>query len=193
MPGFGGGAMNYVLQPKLEKSRDQALQLGFKGYGRFKKDYEYALAQQQPYADYGTETLNQFEQWTANPTFSDPSYNWRFDEGQRAVENSAAAKGGQLSGNALRAIADYGQGAASQEYGNEFNRWLQRLGIGMTGANNMSNLYGQRGTQTLNAAIGGGQNWFNNNLQSAAEIRQAEQGLNNILQSWIPSSYGGGG
>jgi hypothetical protein len=189
--GPGGGFMNYVLQPKLEKSRDQALQLGLMGYKKFREDYDKALEQQQPYADFGSESLGEFKGWLDDPTFNQ-NYDWRVNEGLKGVENSAAARGGALSGNALRAITDYGQNAASQEYGNEFNRWLARLGIGQGAANNMSNLYGSRGSQTLNAAMGAGQNWFNNTLNSAAEIRQAEEGLTDILQSWMPASFGGG-
>lgn len=50
------------------------------------------------------------------------AYRFRFNQGQQALERSAASKGMLNSGNTLAALADYGQGAASQEYGNEFNR-----------------------------------------------------------------------
>jgi hypothetical protein len=190
--GPGGGAMNYVLQPKFEKSRDQSLKMGLLGYKKFQKYYNDALGYQKPYADFGTDSLNSFKSWTENPTVNDPSYDFRLNEGRKTVENSAAAKGGALSGNALRAITDYGQDYASREYGNEFQRWLQRIGLGHTAASNMSNIDAARAGQTLSAAIGAGQNWFNQTLASAQEIRQAEAGLNNILQSWIPAQYGGG-
>ena len=35
---------------------------------------------------------------------ADPGYNFAFDEGQRAIQGSAAAKSGLLSGGALRAL-----------------------------------------------------------------------------------------
>lgn len=53
---------------------------------------------------------------------SDPSYQFRLQQGQQAVERSALAKGIGFSGNALQALTDYGQGAASQEYGAQFAR-----------------------------------------------------------------------
>jgi hypothetical protein len=190
--GPGGGAMNYVLQPKFKKERGAALIMGEQGISDLNKYYDKSLGYQKPYADFGSKSLGEFQGWLDNPEFSDPSYSWRFDEGQRAVDNSAAARGGALSGNALRDLTNYGQGAASQEYGNEFQRWLQRLGIGQGAADNMSNIDTNRGSQILNTRTGLGQNWFNNTLNSAAEIRQAELGLNSILQSWIPSSFGGG-
>ena len=192
MSGPGGGAMNLVLQPKLKKAKNQALWYAEKGIKDLNKNYDNALSYQRPYADFGTSSLNEFQGWLDNPEFSDPSYNWRFNEGQKAVENSAAARGGALSGNALRAVTDYGQNAASGEYGNEFARWMQRLGIGSSAAANMSNIDTSRGSQLLSARTGMGQNAFNNTLASAAEIRMAEQGLNNILQSWIPAQFGGG-
>lgn len=65
----------------------------------------------------------------ANGTFSpdDPSYQWRYQQGQQAVERSMAAKGLLNSGNAAIELQQYGQGAASQEYGAQFQRMLQGL------------------------------------------------------------------
>lgn len=65
----------------------------------------------------------------ANGTFSpdDPSYRWRYDQGQQAVERSLAAKGLLNSGNAAIELQQYGQGAASQEYGAQFDRMLKGL------------------------------------------------------------------
>ena len=54
---------------------------------------------------------------------ADPGYQFRMDEGMRGVEGGAAARGGLLSGAALKAIQKYGQGLASQEYGNAYNRY----------------------------------------------------------------------
>jgi uncharacterized protein YukE len=58
---------------------------------------------------------------------NDPSYQWRFDQGQQAVERSLASKGLLHSGNAAIELQQYGQGAASQEYGAQFNRMLQAM------------------------------------------------------------------
>lgn len=54
--------------------------------------------------------------------FLDPSMQFRMDQGMRALQNSAAGRGSLNSGDTLRAITDYGQGLASTEYGNAFNR-----------------------------------------------------------------------
>ncbi len=58
----------------------------------------------------------------------DPSYQWRFNQGEQAVERSAASRGLLGSGNAAIELQQYGQGAASTEYGAQFQRVLQGLG-----------------------------------------------------------------
>ncbi len=59
---------------------------------------------------------------------ADPGYQFRVEEGNRALNDSLAASGMGLSGAALRASMDYNQGLASQEYNNFYNR--QRAGAG---------------------------------------------------------------
>jgi hypothetical protein len=44
-------------------------------------------------------------------------------QGQKALDASAAARGGLISGNALRAATAFGQDMGSQEYQNAFNRY----------------------------------------------------------------------
>lgn len=58
----------------------------------------------------------------------DPGYQFRLKQGQEALERSAAARGGLLSGRAARDTADYSQGLASQEFGNSWNRLMQLQG-----------------------------------------------------------------
>lgn len=63
------------------------------------------------------------------PTFEevqrqDHGYQFRLQEGLKALQASRAAKGGLLSGGALRGAQQYAQGLASQEYGNAYNRAL---------------------------------------------------------------------
>ena len=53
----------------------------------------------------------------------DPGYGFRMSEGLKAVDRQAAARGGLISGNALKASQAFGQEAASQEYNNAFNRF----------------------------------------------------------------------
>ncbi len=56
---------------------------------------------------------------------NDPGYQARLQTGEQAVQGSAAAKGSVLSGGTLKALNDYSQQFASNEYGNYFNQALQ--------------------------------------------------------------------
>jgi hypothetical protein len=58
----------------------------------------------------------------------DPGYQWRAQQGAQGVMNTAAAGSGSLSGPALKALMEYNQGAASQEYGAAFNRFQTQQG-----------------------------------------------------------------
>jgi hypothetical protein len=59
---------------------------------------------------------------TAADMTADPGYQFRLQQGQEALERSGAARGVTNTGGSLRDILDYGQQAASQEYGNVFGR-----------------------------------------------------------------------
>lgn len=55
---------------------------------------------------------------------NDPGYQFRLAEGQKALERSAAAKGGLLTGGTAADEGKYAQDYASNEYGNVYNRAL---------------------------------------------------------------------
>lgn len=58
---------------------------------------------------------------------ADPGYEFRKNEGIRAVENNLTAGGkGMLGGNAIRAAAEYASNLASDEYDRSYGRWLER-------------------------------------------------------------------
>ena len=61
-----------------------------------------------------------------------PGYQFRFDEGQRAVDRNAAARGRYLSGAREKAAIRYGQDYASGEFGNYMNRLAAAANIGQT-------------------------------------------------------------
>jgi hypothetical protein len=55
---------------------------------------------------------------------ADPGYSFRFNEGMKALDRQAAARGGLISGGALKAATRYGQDMSSQEYKNAYDRAL---------------------------------------------------------------------
>lgn len=80
---------------------------------------------------------------------SDPGYQFRMDQGQQALERSAAARGGLLSGSALKDTARFTQGLASQEYQSAFDRFQSNR------ANKLNPLLSLAGSaQTASGALG---------------------------------------
>ena len=61
-----------------------------------------------------------------------PDYQFRLDEGIRAIDRSAAARGRLNSGATGRELARYGQGLAAAEYGNYTNSLMGLAGFGQT-------------------------------------------------------------
>lgn len=112
---------------------------------------------------------------------ADPGYAFRLAEGQKALDRSAAARGGLISGSALKAATRYGQDMGSQEYTNAFNRYqveraaklapLQSLaGQGQTTANTIGS-YGQSMTSDINASLGNYGANASNALMAGANAR----------------------
>lgn len=121
-----------------------------------------------------------------------PGYQFRFNEGQRAVDSSGAARGLSMSGGTLKALTKYGQGVASDDFNNSFNQNLQlsSLGqnaatnsgqIGMQGAQTLADLYTQGGNAKA-AGIAGSANAWSNTLGSIASLANTK-GANKFLGS----------
>lgn len=129
---------------------------------------------QEPFRKAGVNALpeliaaSKYTPFTMDQFQADPGYAFRLKEGMRALERSAAARGGLLSGATLRGVQGYGQEMASQEFTNAFNRYqaeraarlnpLQSLvGAGQSTAANVAGQAGQFG-QAMGANIVGAGN-----------------------------------
>jgi len=136
---------------------------------------------------------------------ADPGYAFRLQQGQQAIERSAAARGGLGGGRMAKDLTNYAQGAASQEYGNAYNRYqtnranqlnpLQSLaGVGQTATGQMQTAAQNYGTNAGNNAMAAG------NANASGYIGQANaisggvgQGLNyyqnqNMVNRLFPQS-----
>lgn len=123
---------------------------------------------------------------------ADPGYQFRMDEGTKAVEGGAAARGGLLSGAAQKALLKYGQNFASNEFGNayqrdsanktnKFNRLQAVVGTGTGATTQTANAAGQFGQQQAGNIIGAG------NAQAAGQIGQANAlvgGINGAFNNY---------
>lgn len=104
----------------------------------------------------------------------DPGYSFRLKEGLKALDRQAAARGGLISGAALKAASNYGQESASQEYQNAFNRYQTNR------SNQLNPLFrlrdsGQNATNYLGNA----------RLQTAANISNLRVGKGEVKASGI--------
>ena len=70
---------------------------------------------------------------------ADPGYAFRLSEGQKALDRQAAARGGLISGGALRAAQRYGQEMGSQEFQNAYNRAFTGYGTEVARENQLYN------------------------------------------------------
>lgn len=138
------------------------------------KMYRQNVARQKPFYEAGVNALPELVEASRYKNFgmdqftADPGYGFRLSEGQKALERSAAARGGLISGGALKAATRYGQEMGSQEYTNAFNRYqaerqarlgpLQSLtGMGQTTANTIG-AAGQNMAGNVGEAYMGGAN-----------------------------------
>lgn len=162
--------------------------------------FNQSRADQMPWLTQGKNSLQQLAglmapngQLTRNFSMADfrqdPGYQFRLDQGMRGVENSAAARGGLLSGNALKALMNYGQESASNEYMNAYNRFN----------NDQSNLYnrlaglantGQTTANSLGALGSNTAQSVGQNLMTAGQARASGYaGQANAVNGMIDNGF----
>jgi hypothetical protein len=121
------------------------------------KQYEENVARQKPFYDVGVNALPELVQASKYTQFgpdqfqADPGYAFRLSEGQKALERSAAARGGLISGGALKAATRFGQEMGSQEYTNAFNRYQAERQARLGPLQSLTGM-GQSTSQQLGAA-----------------------------------------
>ena len=132
----------------------------------------------------------------------DPSYNFRLQQGNIATTNLANQAGGLVGGNALQGLTNYGQNAASQEFGNVFNRFQTHrtgiyntlaniAGIGQTAQGQVSNLAQNTAGNIGQATIGIGNALAGGQVGAANAYSGATQGVSNAFM--LPALLGSRG
>lgn len=133
--------------------------------------YVNSLAQPAPTGDPAGEGYSFFQE--------SPGYQYRFDQGMEALERMAAARGQRFSGGTMEEAMRRGQGMASQE----FNNWWNRL-AGIS----------QGGQQATGQQIQAGQNYANQYGQNAMAAGNAQAmgayGFNNAMQGGFNNLFG---
>lgn len=76
-----------------------------------------------------------------------PGFQFQVEEGQKALERSAAARGSLRSGNTLKELQTFGQNVASTQFGDFQNRLAQLAGLGGGASAQAAGLSGALGGQ----------------------------------------------
>ena len=125
------------------------------------------------------------------------AYQWRFNQGLQGLDRSAARAGNLFSGGHNADLLAYGQGMASQEYGDQWNRLVGLAGVGQTTASTLGS-FGQNSASNISNALGNigqarqsmYQQQGNNNAQMAGAVGGA---FNNWYQNNLANNPGGTG
>lgn len=131
--------------------------------------YNSTQANLKPYMDLGSSYIDPLKNALANsmltqqftaPSTADaqasPGYQFTQQQGLKAVQNSAAARGLGVSGAAMKGAASYATGLADSTYNDVFNRALQTFNTNYSSAaNNVNRLQGIVGSGQNAAATNG--------------------------------------
>ena len=112
-----------------------------------RRQFDLTRQDQMPWLQAGQNALGRLQDPAASFQQS-PAYGFVRQEGLRGIERSAAARGGAASGNALKALAQFSSGLASQEYGNWWNQQAGLAGAGQSSANALGN-FGQSSANAI--------------------------------------------
>jgi hypothetical protein len=197
--GAGGSLASGLMGAgAAKKAGDQQARAAADALGFQRKVYDDTITRLNPFFDTGVGAMRGIADLyglNGKPASFDafkasPDYQFRMDEGMRALENSAAARGGLLSGNFARGAQQFGQGLASTEFSNYFDRLFRTSQIGANaasaGAGLGANMAGQIGNTIMGQgqaqasgtvgaanALGGGINNAANNLTFLAAMNRS--------------------
>ncbi len=134
---------------------------------------------------------------------ADPGYQFRMDEGNKAIENAARARGQYFSPSTVKELTRFGQGFASNEFSNVYNRLAGVAGMGQTAgntaaasgtnyANNVGNLLTGAANARGAASISNANTW-GNTLAGAGNAYSQNQTLKQLMgNGYKPNYYGTG-
>lgn len=207
---IGGAAMSSSASKSAAKkqanSTDAATQTQLQMYNQTRDDLG-------GYRDAGTTALNQLmggmgqngqfmQSYSGQDIYDDPSYKFRLQQGQDSIQSGAAAQGGLLSGATQKALLNYGQEAASQEYGNAYNRFnadqtnqynrlANLVGVGQNAAAQTGNAGLQTGQAIANNTMGAGNALAAGQIGSANAWNNAAQQLGTMGAAYMQNRNAG--
>lgn len=186
---IAGGRAQKKAADKAADSSERATRMQIE---ENRRQFDTTRADFAPWRDAGRAALGRITEGLKAGTYDmsgwqfekDPGYDFRLREGQKVLENSAAARGGLLSGRTGKNLLAYGQDFASGEYGaayargrqeraDRFNREAVIAGVGQQ-ATGSTAAAGDAATGRITGAIGNNANIL---AQSAIRGGEAQAGM----------------
>jgi hypothetical protein len=154
---------------KVAQQQAQAAQQGIdivkgaadRGINTLQTSADKAATFQQPFYGAGQNALTRLQKILGlggqAPDFTEitknPAYQFRLQQGNNAVQNSAANAGNLFSGQTGKALTDYSQDLASTEYQNIINNLSGEATRGQNAGNQLSNIFQNTGVNQSNVGI----------------------------------------
>ena len=114
-----------------------------------------------------------------------PGYEFRRDEGLKAVERSAAARGLLESGPTMKAIDRYAEGLASSEFENYANRLASLAGIGQSATSQGAQIGAALSGNISNSIMTGGANQASSYLAAGQARANTYAGIGNSISGGV--------
>jgi len=127
-----------------------ATQTQLLGLAQQQKQFSDLMKMAKPYRQAGKVGLEQYAQYAANPEamYQSPTFQAMLEQGTKAVEGSAAARGTQLSGRTLADLQQMGMATASQYRSQIMGELANLANIGQSSINAGFGIGGQMMQQT---------------------------------------------
>ena len=127
--------------------------------------------------------------------YMSPAVAFQLQQGQIALQRSAAAKGGALGGGAAKSLANYSAGLASEQYQNAFNNYQTATQNAFGNLNSMAGMgmsaSSQQGSNLTNAAQWSGQAGINAAQLAGQEGMQGTEAAGNALMGGAQATAAG--
>ena len=145
---------------------------------------QYGDMETAPGGGYGTPAAAAAQKAAQANFQTSPGYQFRLQQGVNALNRSGAASGMSLSGSQAQALTNYGQNAASAEYGNYVSGLSSLASGGLSATGTGNQLY-------ANAANAGNQDQFAGNMAQANSYQNSANALANGISGGINSLVSG--
>ena len=224
---YGSSKASSAQQAAAQQSADAQRYAADQSIAAQKEMYQQGRTDLQPYREGGVTAQNQLmtllgiggdtkgadygkyaKDFGMSDFTTDPGYQFRLEQGMRALNSSAAARGMGMSGANIKGALEYGQNFGSNEYTNAFNRYntnraarldpLFKLYTGGEAAasgsaaaasnlgTNLGNTYSNLGSNVAQAEVAAGNATASGYLNSANAVTNA---LNQGASSYTMNNY----